>query len=331
MGLHSKTSPKTIVVISIREGNMTNLVRIDSQGNIQKLESADFANEVDELQSYIRKNPTILGDKISIIAEQLDTGSGKKLDMLALEEVREGVVRPVVVELKIVEADTDALLQVLRYANWVLSNIDSVRLYKEKSRAKSKEMDNSSVKVLVVAPAVKDELLELSNYIVESIDFGFLEFGRFRDTTGDILSLDWKTPAVPSGTMTYVQQEWNWIKYETELKIGSERIKIGKHLYDGLEKLNSEKEWGLTPVFRKYYIAFKKSGYNVAEIDLYTRATYLTVRLPKSPKELGLRDIHLELDQSHSKEYSRYSFKIVDTDLEVADFSDYIEKAIELL
>ena len=27
---------------------MTNLVRIDSQGNIQKLESADFANEVDK-------------------------------------------------------------------------------------------------------------------------------------------------------------------------------------------------------------------------------------------------------------------------------------------
>ena len=105
---------------------MTNLVRIDSQGNIQKLESVDFANETDELQSYIRKNPTILGDKISIIAEQLDTGSGKKLDMLALEEVREGVVRPVVVELKNVEADTDALLQVLRYANWALSNIDSV-------------------------------------------------------------------------------------------------------------------------------------------------------------------------------------------------------------
>ncbi len=310
---------------------MADVVRIDSQGNIQKLEPAQFANEVDELQTYIKSNPTILGNKISIIAEQLDTGSSKKLDMLALEEVREGVVRPVVVELKNVEANTDAFLQVLRYANWALSNIDSVRLYKEKSSAKSKEVDSSSVKVIIVAPAIKDELLELSNYVVESIDFGFLEFGRFKDAAGDILSLDWKTPVMPSGSMTYVQQEWNWTKYEEELKIGSGRVEIGKHLYDSLEKLNSEKEWGLTPVFRKYYVAFKLLGYNVAEIDLYTKATYLTIRLPKLPQDLGLPDIHPELKPNHSEAYSRYSFKVVDKNLEVADFSDYIEKAINLL
>lgn len=310
---------------------MANIVRIDSQGTIQKLEPIYFANEVVELQAYIRNNPTILGDNISIIAEQLDTSSGKKLDMLALEEIREGVVRPVVVELKNVDADTDALLQVLRYANWALSNTDSVRLYKEKSRAKSKELDNSSVKVIIVAPAVTGELLELSNYIVSSIDFTFLELRRYKDSAGDILSLDWKAPAAPSGSITYVQQEWSWVTYETELKMNPERIKIGKHLYDGLERLNAEKEWGLTPVFRKYYVAFKKSGYNIAEIDLYTKVSFLTIRLPKLPKELGLPKIHPELDQSYSEEYSRYSFKIPDINVEVGDFSDYIEKAIELL
>ena len=311
---------------------MLNLVRIDSEGNMQQLDSAGFTNEVDELQSYIRKNPTILGDNIVIIAEQLDTGSGKRLDMLALEEVREGVVRPVVVELKNVEADTDALLQVLRYANWALSNTDSVRLYKEKSKAKSKEMDNTTVKVTIVAPAIKGELLELSNYIVQSIDFGFLEFRRFRDATGDdILSLDWKAPVVPSGTMSSVQQEWDWGKYESELKISHERIRIDKHLFDGLVRLNSEKEWGLTPVFRKYYVAFKKSGYNIVEIDLYSKLCYLAIQLPKPPKELGLPEIYPEIHQSYSEDYRRYSFQITNTNIEIADFSTYIEKALGLL
>ncbi len=311
---------------------MTNLIRIDSEGNIQQLESAGFTNEVDELQSYIRKNPTILGDNIVIIAEQLDTGSGKRLDMLALEEVREGVVRPVVVELKNVEADTDALLQVLRYANWALSNTDSVRLYKEKSKAKSKEMDNTTVKVTIVAPAIKGELLELSNYIVQSIDFGFLEFRRFRDATGeDILSLDWKAPVVPSGTMSSVQQEWDWGKYESELRISRERIRIGKHLFDSLVSLNSEKEWGLTPVFRKYYIAFKKSGYNIVEIDFYAKPCWLAIQLPGLPKELKLPEIYPELEQVYDKDYRRYSFHITDVSVEVTGFSEYIEKALDLL
>lgn len=310
---------------------MTNIVRIDSQGGIQKLEPAHFANEVDELQSYIRKNPSILGKNIVIIAEQLDTGSGKRLDMLALEEVREGVVRPVVVELKNVEADTDALLQVLRYANWVLSNTDSVRLYKEKSKVKSKEMDNTTVKVTIVAPAIKGELLELSNYIVQSIDFGFLEFGRFRDAAGDILVLDWKTPAEPTGSITVVQQEWDWGKYESELRISRERIRIGKHLFDSLVSLNSEKEWGLTPVFRKYYIAFKKSGYNIVEIDFYAKPCWLAIQLPGLPKELKLPEIYPELEQVYDKNYRRYSFHITDASVEVTGFSEYIEKALDLL
>ena len=310
---------------------MSYIVKIDTQGTIQKLEPVHFANEVDELQAYIRNNPTILGDNISIIAEQLDTGSGKKLDMLALEEIRNGVVRPVVVELKNVDADTDALLQVLRYANWALSSTDSVRLYKEKSKVKSKEMDNSSVKVIIVAPAVKGELLELSNYIVNSIDFGFLEFRRFKDTDGDILSLDWKTPVAPSGSITYVQREWNWTTYETELKISADRIQIGKYLFDGLERLNSEKGWGLTPVFRKYYVAFKKSGYNIVEIDLYSKPCYLGIQLSKPPKELELPEIYPEFEQHYSGDYRRYWFRITNTDIEIADFSEHIEKALKLL
>jgi len=308
---------------------MTKIVRIGRDGNAQPLEPAIFANEVDEFQGYIKRNPTILGPKISIIAEQLDTGSRSRLDMLALEEIREGVVRPVIIELKNVEADIDVLLQVLRYANWALSNTDSIRLHAGESKAKFKELDNSNVKVIIVAPSIRDELPELSNYIVESIEFGFLEVRRFRDSSGDLVVTDWKTPALPPNSSTMVQKEWNWGKFETELKISPERIKIAKHLFDGLMDLNSDKGWGLTPYFRKYYVAFKKSGYNIVEIDLYTKPCYLGVQLSKQPKKLGLPEIHPELEPFYSEEYRRQWFKIPNTDIAVADFCDYIDKALE--
>lgn len=308
---------------------MSNLIRIDSQGKVKELQHAPFADEVDELQSYIRKNPAILGDNITIIAEQLDTGSKKRLDMLALEEVAEGVVRPAIVELKNVEADTDALLQVLRYANWALTNTDSVRLRAGQSRAKFQELDNSSVKVILVAPAVRDELLELSSYVVPTIDFGFLSFGRFKDSSGDLLVLDWKTPIVPRESITAVQQPWDWEKYERELKISRERIRLGRHLFDGLIGLNSDRGWALTPVFRKFYVTFKKSGYNVVLIEYWQKPCWLTVRLLKRPEELELAEIHPELKQYYDENYRRYTFKIESTSIDVADFSQYIEKALE--
>lgn len=36
---------------------MVSLMRIDIKGKVEQLEPAPFANEVDELQNYIRKNP----------------------------------------------------------------------------------------------------------------------------------------------------------------------------------------------------------------------------------------------------------------------------------
>ncbi len=78
--------------------------------------------------------------------------------MLAIEEIREGVVRPVIIELKNSEADIDTLLQVLRYANWALSSTDSIRLHAGQSKTKFKDLDNSNVKLIIVAPLFRMRL-----------------------------------------------------------------------------------------------------------------------------------------------------------------------------
>ena len=310
---------------------MSRLIRIDQGGKLKQLEPAPFDNEVDELKSYIIKNPAVLGDNITIIAKELEIRSiSKRLDILALEEFSKDIAKPVVVELKNDEADTFSLLQVLGYASWVLNSPDSVYLHASRLKYKVKEIDNSSVKVIIVAPAFKKELRELSRYITDSIEFGFLEFQRFADTNGDLLVLDWKAHIMTPVSITRAQQDWNWEKYESELDINPQNIEIGKHLYNGLVQLNDRKEWGLSPVFRKYYIPFKYSWRNVVLIEYNAKFCWLTVKLPKSPKELGLHTINPDLEE-YEKKYKQYSFKVTTTDINIADFSDYIEKALELL
>ena len=138
---------------------MSKLLKIDSDGTLKHLQEQPFANEVDDLQNFIKSNPTMLGDNVHLIANQLDTGTGKRLDILAVEEIDEGMFRPVIVELKNTTADTKAFLQVLKYANWTLTNIDSVRLHAKNAGVKYKEIDNSNVGVIIVAPDISDELI----------------------------------------------------------------------------------------------------------------------------------------------------------------------------
>lgn len=309
---------------------MSKFIRVDSQGNIQQLQPEVFAAEGDDLQNYILKNPAILGENIAIIANQVDIGAGKQMDVLALEEVSEGIARPVIVELKNAQVGTDTLLQVLRYASWVSTNADSVRHYAEQSKAKFKDIDNSSVKIIIAAPDIKDELLEFSNYITNNIAFGFLEFKRFKDDAGDLLVIDWRSPSSPSGVVSAGQKEWDWERYETELKINPERISIAQYIFDSLVKLNYERGWGLAPVFRKSYIPFKKSGNNVIQIELWTKPC-LVISLPKKPRALGLSEIHPDLEQSYDEKYLQYWFRITDISIDIADFADYIEKALETL
>lgn len=309
---------------------MSKFIRVDSDGNVQQLKPELFSGGGGDFQAYIKKNPTILGENISIIASQVETGQGKRLDILAMEEISEGIARPVIIDIKSSEATTDALLQLLRNANWVLTNTELVNDYAENSKTKFKDIDETNIKAIIVAPGIKEDLIELSAYIIGNISFGFLEFKRFKDDVGDLLVLDWKDSAALSGLTLEKDREWDWKRYESELKINPERIKTAKYIFESLVKLNSERGWGLTPVFRKAYIPFKKSGNNVVQIELWTKPC-LVIKLPKKPKDLGLSEVHPDLEQSYDDKYLQYWFRITSSSVDIEEFSEYIEKALQLL
>lgn len=306
---------------------MSKFIRVDAEGNVQQLQPELFTAEEDNFEDYVQKNPAILGENIFIIASKIDTGQGKRLDILAVEEVSEGIAQPVIVELTTIEANTDIMLQVLRNANWALANSDSVKNYAAQSKAKFKDIDCSSIKVIILAPGITEELLEFSNYVTGNISIRFLEFKRFKDDAGDLLVLDWKTPATPSGLISAAKKEWDWNKYEIDLNINPDRIKIAKYIFNSLVILNSEMGWGLNPTFRKSYIPFKKAGRTILQIELWTKPC-LVINLPKKPRELGLSEIYPDIEQSYDDKYSQYWFRITDANTDIADFAGYIEKAM---
>ncbi|MCX6013907.1 MAG: hypothetical protein NTV30_11025, partial [Chloroflexi bacterium] len=250
-----------------------------------------------------------------------------KMGILALEEVSEGIARPVIIEVKNDEADTGTLALMLRDANWSFVNSELLKKYADEAKTKYKDVDISTIKLVLVAPRIKEELLEVSNYVDKNIAFGFLEVKRFKDNSGELLILDWVAPSVPAGLVAVTRPEWDWQKYDTELRITSDKIEIAKNLYDNLCRLNNEKAWGLTPVFRKSYIVFKKAGNNVIQIELWTKPC-LVIRLLQKPTELGLPQIHKEIEQGYDDKFYQYWFRITNPALDINEFVAYIEKAI---
>lgn len=309
---------------------MPDVISITSDGSVHRVDEKPFQDEVTELQDYIKRNPEILGSNVSMIADQLDTGLGERLDLLAVQENVQGVGTPLIVELKNEPAGKDVLLQVLRYAKWVLANPDSIRLYAKEAGLEGIEIDDSNVRIVVVAPRIYDELLELSAYIAESIDFDFLELSRFEHGDEDLVVVEHRVALPSDATATRVRQEWNWDKYRTQLGISEKRIAIGQHLFQQLTSLNESRDWGLQPVFRKLYIPFKRANRVVVFIDYWpAKPCWLGFRLPAAPEELGLQLVHPELEQKYVPSYQQYEVKIESTDINVADFEPYILKALE--
>jgi hypothetical protein len=79
------------------------------------------------------------------------------------------------------------------------------------------------------------------------------------------------------------------------------------------------------------YIPFKKAGWNILELDLYSKTCRLAIQLPKAPEILGIHKIYTDLEQGYSPDYNRYYFNITTTISNPNDFVIYIEKALEEL
>lgn len=232
---------------------MPDLFRLVKDSPAEPVEEVPFASE-SEFEGFVFDNPQLLGEGIKIIDRQVVCDAGR-MDILALDESR-GRNRVVIVELKNVPADIKVLLQTLRYANWAITNQDSVRVLLQNKKIPHDKIEFDPIRVIVVAPEIEDALLDLSQHIKETFVFDFIELRRF-NRNGERFVIVTRPGSDDDLTReTESIQDWGWDQYRDRLGWTNDLVELGQALFRRIEKKIQSKEWDLESGFVKNYIAF---------------------------------------------------------------------------
>lgn len=123
------------------------------------------------------------------------------------------------------------------------------------------------------------------------------------------------------------RNDWSWELYETELKIPSERIAIGKKLVEAVSAAIAARGLLWKPTFRQGFVVFHRPGqYNVVLVDLWwKKPPRMGIKLPLAPQELGLADPYPELESSWNPNEREWSWTIPN----LGDIPD-VSKAVDI-
>ena len=305
---------------------MAELFQITKAEKAKLINEFPFRDELNDLEPFVRESPKVLGESIEVFAEQVDTGVGEKIDLLALDRTAGGA-QIVLIELKAGLAQHQTLLQTLRYANWIKNNPDSIKFLLEQKRLST---DNVSFtpKIIIAAPQIDPALVELSQYI-QAFEFDFIELRRFGTKENCYIVTDHKTLPQVSITRVRPQEDWDWEKYKTKLGISEDRIEIGKSLFDKIVAICQENQWSLTPRFNQYYVPFKFGGRNVVIISYWVSSQfcYLGFKLGQPPEQLGLTDPYPSAEHKFWDDYGEYYVRIESPNLDISGYMPFMEAA----
>ncbi|MDL0145838.1 endonuclease NucS domain-containing protein [Halobacterium salinarum] len=92
------------------------LWRVEDDDTFRRVSSTNLDRE-ERLEEFLLQDPNVLGQPLLVIDRQITTPSGKRLDILAIDE--EGDLH--VVELKRDRSPRDVTAQIIDYASWVRS------------------------------------------------------------------------------------------------------------------------------------------------------------------------------------------------------------------
>lgn len=136
-------------------------------------------DEVRELQPLVVAHLDALEAGLRSVTGQLPVGPAGRPDVLAVDA--EGGL--VVIELKAVEAGTDALVQLCRYYDWLSQNVALV------ARPFPEFRPDQGVRSLLVAPGFSPEALVLARYLQESLLLSLWHCQALRDTDSGQLGI----------------------------------------------------------------------------------------------------------------------------------------------
>ena len=185
-------------------------------------------------------------------------------------------------------ADSNVLLQTLRYASWVVENEDSVRLMLQQEGHSEVGIEFDSILIIVAAPEIRSALVDLSGYVVDAFEFDFVEVRRFKGQEGSSVTIDRpQSSSLSAKGIPHDPQEWTWDDYQTHKahkKWNNEQIELGKALFNGIQEKSKSKGWSLEPIFSKSYIAFKLGSKNVVCLErCWAEGVAVWFPLPQHP------------------------------------------------
>lgn len=128
---------------------------------------------------------------------------------------------------------------------------------------------------------------------------------------------------------TREQLDWDWDAYAEKLNVPQDRVDVGRALVGRIEAALAECELPWQTVYRKGYVAFQRAGgFNVLVVDLWWRRhATLSVKLPASPRDLGLTDPYPALENLWDAANSQWSW-LVATPEAIPEVGPVIELAM---
>lgn len=223
-------------------------------GKILAAKETPFKTE-DELERYLLDNKRGVLSDIVILSRQVraQAASGIEIpDMIGVDN--EGAI--VIIENKNVTVDEKVLSQVLGYAIWASSNPDSIKnlwLESEQDGDVEPEWDNLKIRIIIVAPEIKQHLANFISKIGYQIDL--LEIKKFNIDKDEFIILNKIEQNIVSTKPIHARKNYDISSYSKGHN--KESVKKFEEVVKRVENFVQNKGWGLEKKFNQNYVGFK--------------------------------------------------------------------------
>jgi hypothetical protein len=190
--------------------------------------------------------------------------------------------------MKNIHVGEDILPQVLGYAIWADTNPDSIKAIwlelKNKPEDIQIDWDSISIRVIVIAPSFKPNVLRMTSKIGYQVDL--VQIQRFSYESDEFILVETMEQDVSKKPgITTAIQEWNWAYYEKNH--GKSNAKEFKKLVEALSTFVKEKGWNLPYNLNKYYTGFKFGNKVVFDVGWTTSSSSTWQLKMKVPEEIA--------------------------------------------
>lgn len=214
-----------------------------------------------ELREIIGSNPEIIEEGLRVLRTEFPTDSGP-IDLLCVD----GEKRLTVVELKLKEDDI-ALMQALRYYDWVFSNRDRIR-----EMLHGEDIDSrKEPKIVLIAKSFSDTLRSSAKYVkprVDLFEYKYLESTKTGEKGPWLNPIPVEEPEVPPEPLPTVKEHIEYITNENVRETCKRIVKKIKEMSEGIS---------IKPT--KYYLSVFFRGKRMAVIE--PKRSYFYVYLTK--------------------------------------------------